>query len=337
MNRPEITITPARNWRDIPQEVKPRAMSPEGRRRVWWKSLRTIVAVTVVAGLAWAGYQVGSALRGKPKPIAREAEVVPVKEVVLITDGVLDQNWLVKTLALPPKISLMELDLYRLRARLLESGQVRSATLTRNFPATLTVTLSENSPVARVMAQIGDEPPHMFLVAREGGVFDGVGFDRGMVDTLPWLDGVKLARAGGGFAPIASMEKVADLLGKAKLEAEHLYRTWQVVSLARLESDGEIEVKAQAIGRIVFGTREDFFRQLARLDTLIDTARAKTDQPIREINLAIGAQVPVAFEEPVLLPGTTSRDGTRAAGAGATAARTLFTPASPNLQRKSKL
>ena len=68
------------------------------------------------------------------------------------------------------------------------------------------------------------------------------GFDPAMVATLPWLDGVKLARRGAGFAPIAGMKAVADLLASAKLEAEGLYRTWQVVSLARLASDGEIEV-----------------------------------------------------------------------------------------------
>lgn len=332
MNRHEINATPARNWREIPQEVKPRAMSPEGRRRVWWKSARMIAALAVVTGLAWAGYEIGAALRGKPKPIASSAETVPVKDVVLTTDGVLDQKWLVRTLALPKGVALMQLDLYQLRTRLLASGQVRSATLTRNFPATLAVTLSEHSPVARVMAQFGEEAPRMFLVAREGVVFDGVGFEPEMIATLPWLDGVKLARQGEGFAPIAGMETASDLLAKAKLEAEHLYRTWQVVSLARLESDGEIEVRAQNVARIVFGTNEDFFRQLARLDALLDATRAKTDKPLREINLAIGAQVPVAFDDPALAPAAAAPDGRTAS-----ATKISVFPVSPHLQRKTKL
>ncbi len=265
--------------------------------------VKTIAAIVVLGGLAWGGFQIAEALRGKmpAKTVAEQA--VPVKQVVLTTDGMLDQTWLVRTLALPKNATLMELNLYALRARLLASGQVRSATLTRDFPATLSVSLSEQSPLARVKAQLGNQEPRVFLVARDGTVFEGVGFDERMVATLPWLDGVKLERQGERFAPIAGMETVAALLGKAKLEAEHLYRTWKVVSLARLETDREIEVRADGVARILFGTNEDFFRQLARLDALLDEAKAHTDRPLREVNLAIGAQVPVAFEEPAVPEG----------------------------------
>lgn len=276
-------------------------MSAEGRRRVMWGTVKTAAAVTLLAGLAWGGFQIAGALRGRPEKLTR-AETVPVKDVVLVTDGVLDQKWLVRTLALPKGATLMQLDLYKLRTQLMASGQVRSATLTRTFPATLTVSLTENSPVARVKAQIGEEEPRTFLVARDGTVYDGVNFDQDMLESLPWLDGVKLGRDGDRFAPIAGMPTVGELLGKAKLYAEHLYRTWQVVSLARLASDGEIDVRAAGVARIRFGTTQDFFPQLARLDSLLDAARAKTDQPIREINLSIGAQVPVAFEDPALAP-----------------------------------
>lgn len=277
-------------------------MSVEGRRRLLWRVMKSMLGLALAGGLLWGGIEITGTLRGSARTVAT-AEATPVKEVVLITDGVLDHTWLIRTLALPRNASLMQLDLYQLRARILASGQVRSATLTRNFPATLTVSLSEQSPVARVKAQIGGAEPRMLLVARDGTVFDGVGFDDAMITTLPWLDGVKLSRQGDAFTPIRGMEAVADLLAKAKLEADHLYRTWEVVSLARLQSDGEIEVRAQDGARIVFGTTEDFFRQLARLDALLDAAKAQTDQPLREINLAIGAQVPVAFADPALAPG----------------------------------
>ncbi|HYP16240.1 MAG TPA: FtsQ-type POTRA domain-containing protein, partial [Opitutus sp.] len=323
------------SWRDIPQQVKPRAMSPEGRRRVVWSTVKTLGVVAILGGLGWGGFEIAAMLRGDTKGLAKNAEAVPVREVELITDGVLDHEWLVRTLALPRNVSLMELDLYRLQARLTAFTQVRSATLTRNFPSTLTVSLSEHSPVARVMAQVGATAPQAFLVAREGVVFEGLGFDPEMIATLPWLSGVKLTRRDDAFLPIVGMETVADLLAKAKLEAEHLYRTWQVVSLERLESDGEIEVRSQDVARILFGTQEDFFRQLARLDSLLDTARSKTDQPLREINLAIGAQVPVAFEDPALTPAAT--DATDATVRGAAAAKVSPFPVFPNLQRNKKL
>jgi cell division protein FtsQ len=303
-------------------------MSSGGRRRFVRSGLKTVGLVALLTALGWGGIELAAILQGSPKTISRAAEALPLKDIVLTTDGVLDRAWIVRTLALPKNATLMGLDLYQLRARVLASGQVRLATLTRDFPSTLSVSLAERSPIVRVMAQAGAGTPHRLLVARDGVVYDGVGFDPQMVATLPWLDGVTLTRSGDAFEPVAGMETASVLLAKAKLEAEHLYRDWEVVSLAHLESDHEIEVRAKRIGKIIFSTREDYFRQLARLDSLLDAARAHTDAPIRVINLAIGAQVPVAFEDPALTPAATTAPSPPPA---------LPLPAFPNLQNPSKL
>ncbi len=300
-------------------------MSSEGRRRVALRTLKTIGAAVSLAFVGWGAVQIVIALQGDPKRLASPGQTPAIREVVLVTDGVLDHNWIVDALALPKGATLMDVDLFQLRNRLMSFGQVHSAMLTRNFPATLHVKLSERSPVARVMAQIGSEPPHPYLIARDGVVFDGVGYDSHLLESLPWLDGVKLTKSDGEFLPVERMDVVADLLGKAKLEAEHLYRTWQIVSMERLETDGELLVKSADIATIRFSVTEDFFRQLARLDTLLDTARARTDQPLREVNLAIGAQVPAAFDDPALSPGKPAPKNTRPASA---APLPLFPPPS---------
>jgi cell division protein FtsQ len=270
-------------------------MSSGGRRRMVFAGLKTAGIVVVLAGVVWGGLQVAATFQANPRKATEIAPSAPVKDLVLVTDGVLDQAWLARTLALPKNTSLMALDLFQLRTRVLASGQVRTATLTRSFPATLAVSLSERMPVARLSAQDRDAEPRTLLVARDGVVYEGVGYDPNMVQTLPWLAGVKLLRAGAAYQPIAGMESVADLLAKAKLEAEHLYDTWRVVSLARLESDGELEVVTRDATKITFGLNEDFFRQLANLDAILDAAKAHPEKSPREINLAVGAQVPVAF------------------------------------------
>src|SRR4051812_45219288 len=131
----------------------------------------------------------------------------------------------------------MELDLQQLRARLLADGQVSAASITRNFPDTIEVRIAERSPVARLHAQFENGEARTLLVARDGVVFAGSGFEPQRLELMPWLDGVKLTRTSGRFAPIEGMGAVADLLADARLEADHLYSTWQVVSLARLQSD----------------------------------------------------------------------------------------------------
>jgi cell division protein FtsQ len=294
---PRNTNTPARNWRDIPQQMRPRAMSYEGRRRVMMRVLKTAGFVVVLGGLVWGGFEVAGTFRETQVKRTDAMQAAPVKDLVLLTDGVLDQAWMNRTLALPKNTSLMALDLYQLRNRLMASGQVRTATLTRSFPSTLTVSISERAPVARLSAQEHGEDPRTLLVARDGVVYEGVGYDAAMVTTLPWLAGMKLTRTGGTFQPIAGMEPVAELLAKAKLEAEHLYSTWKVVSLARLESDGEIEVATKDATKITFGVTEDFFRQLANLDAILDAAAAHPEKALREINLAVGSQVPVSFAD----------------------------------------
>jgi cell division protein FtsQ len=115
--------------------------------------------------------------------------------------------------------------------------------------------------------------------------------------SLPWLAGVALAQAETGFAPLPGMARVADLLATAAGNIPRRYADWQVVSLERYASDGEILVRTKGGPEVIFGTREDFFTQVARLDLILERAQSRPDQPLRAINLAVGpSQVPVALD-----------------------------------------
>ncbi|MFI5335513.1 MAG: cell division protein FtsQ/DivIB [Opitutales bacterium] len=294
MSEDSTPVAPAgRSWRDISQEVTPRAMSAKGWRRRQLAWIKYTLVITVTAGLGWGGWLVVDSWKHDRAALASAVHSEIVRETVLITDGVLTQKWVVGTLALPPGVTLMELDLARLRDRLTAQGQVRVAVLTRSFPDTLVVTLQERTPVARVQVQEGEGRPRPLFVARDGVVYEGVNYDPGMVASLPWLDGVRLVRSGGGYAPIAGMDTVADLLAKAQLQAPHLYRTWLIVSLARLATHDEILVKSQDIPEIIFTRREDFFKQVSQLDYVMDMAAQVPDAGLQSVNLALGGQVPV--------------------------------------------
>jgi cell division protein FtsQ len=312
-----VNAPTARTWRDIPQPVKPRAMSREGKWRLTTSVLRVAGAVAVVGCTAWGAWEVTRTLQENPRTMPAAAKVVAVKHLELKTDGVLSNEWLARTLVLPKNVSLMELDLQGLRRRLLASGQVNAASLTKSFPDTLKVQVGERSPVVRVMAEWRGVQTAL-LVARDGVVFDGVGFDPALLATLPWLDGVKLVRTGDRFEPIERMGVVADLLGRARLDAEHLYRTWQVVSLARLQSDGEVEVRTKAGTALVFGANGDFFQQLAKLDYQWD-AFANMPTPPAKIDLSLGREVSVAFRPAGLVTIGTAPAGPAKAAATAPA------------------
>jgi cell division protein FtsQ len=292
----DTAMPETRSWREIPQQVRPRAMSGEGRRRVAMGAMRAVMGLFALALAGWGAWEITAVLRDGTDAMPGAARADRIRSLVLITDGVLDsdKNWLSKTLSIPADATLMGLDLNALHSRLMANAQVASAAIERNFPDKLTVRISERSPVARMMAQSGSQTPVMLLISRDGVAFAGTGFDPAMVATLPWIDGVGLARTGSGFAPIDGMKKVSDLLSTAKLEAEDLYRTWQVISLSHLPTDGEIEVHAKGGMKVTFGTKEDYLRQIARLDLLVDSNTDPT-RPIRTVNLALGSQVPVTF------------------------------------------
>jgi len=289
----------ARSWRDIPQEIQPRRMSSVGRRRMVWAVVRTLAVATVVAVAGWGGWEIWRTLQNDPQRLIASSENQPVESVMLKTNGVLDDVWLEQTLRIDPNATLMELDLFALRSRLTATGQVRTAVLVREFPATLHVTLEERSPVVRLQARLREPEARMFLVARDGTIFDGHGFDRALVRSLPWLGGVRLRRSGDGFEPLPGITRLADLLTTARDAMPNRYSTWRVVSLEKVSSDGQILVQTTEVPEIIFGLREDFYSQIARLDLILDETTRRAAPPIRSINLAVGSsQVPVALHQP---------------------------------------
>jgi cell division septal protein FtsQ len=278
----------ANTWREIPQVGGARPVNKTGKRRL----VMTAVRFWSMTGLAVAsliiGYMALRMWRDNPGGLAGPSESVPLREIVMRSDGVLDLAWVKQTLAVKPGVGIMSLDLTELQDRLMASGQVRTAVISRRFPDVLAVVMEERSPVLRVQSQ-GDESARAALfVARDGTVFSGENYDEALVSSLPWLDGVSLVRAasGRGFARIDGLVPVS--------------RSFQRVSLARFARDRVVIVGTPDVPEIVFGTHAElgFFQQLARLDYILDELRAQPGgKVVRSINLSLGGrQVPVAFE-----------------------------------------
>ena len=290
---------PSRSWKDIRQGVNPRAMSKEGHRRRMVAGLKFAAVCTLVLGGAAAAIEVFLTWESNPARLKDPGQSIPLRQVVFTSDGVLDRPWLNQTLALSKTASLMNLDLGVLESRLLASGQVQAVVLRRRFADnSLAVTVQERTPVARLMVQGKGDSPRLRLAARDGVVYEGVGYEPAVLERLPWLAGVQLRRsATHGFEPIAEMERTADLLRAAQAMVPELFAGWQVVSLARFASDQEILVRSTVIPEIVFDVRDEFPRQLARLDYIVDFLRSKGAPPLQRIDLALGGQVPVELQE----------------------------------------
>jgi hypothetical protein len=66
MSKDTIVLPDTRSWRDIPQHVKPRAMSREGRRRLTMGTVRAVIGVAVAGAVCWVGWGVSAVLREGP-------------------------------------------------------------------------------------------------------------------------------------------------------------------------------------------------------------------------------------------------------------------------------
>lgn len=293
----EIAHSPAtRTWREIPQPVKARAMSSGGRWRLVMAGVRSLALVLFVAGCGWGVWMIVGALYDDPRRMPAEAKAVPLRppELKTMRDGVLDHAWLARTLELPPRVSLLELDLDKLSARVLADQQVLTVGMRKIFPDRLEVQITERTPVARLHVAMGDTPRDLF-VARDGVVFFGTGFDPLMVRSLPWLEGITLSQDGARFLPIPHMADVARLLAEAQFSAPHLYHQWHSVSLARMELDREAEVTLKSGTKARFSAKGNIFVQLAHLDDIVERLGRNSGSRAR-IDLTLGREVPVTLE-----------------------------------------
>lgn len=302
MSKAESTLPVSRTWRDIPQQVKPRAMSREGKRRLAFHLARVAGGVIALGVVGVAAWQVARVMDGKTGAFATKP--VPIGDnVVMSTDGVLDVAWVRRALALPADATLGSIDPAALRLRFLVGGQVEAADLTRHFPRTLVVHLAERMPVARLRGETTGGSRRDYLVSRDGVVYEGAGYDPQMVNTLPWLDGVKVEPGGPGIARIAGMIAAADFLANAKILAEGIYRTWDVVSLRRLDADHVVEVRDAGGTNYVFTLDAAFLPQIAHLNHLLKTELKNVPRAsVKQIDLSLGTQVPVAFQPTALSP-----------------------------------
>lgn len=297
--KPEKNTPEERSWRELDQNVSPRRMSAQGRKRFALAALNAGLFALLAGGAAWGGYEILTTLTSDTAALRDPAGAAPLREIVVVNDadGVLDQEWVERTLNVRKGTPLMEIDLFQLRTKLLATPQVRAAEIRRDFPGTLTVALHERLPVLRVNAQSPSGATQTLLVARDGVVFAGQGYESARLETLPYLDGVRLTHNRyGGFLPIDGMEDVANLLQAAQNSAPMLYADWRVVSLARLTAYDEIVVKTRKIPEVVLSRKIDFTQQLARLDYISDYARTQPDAVVQRVDLSLGGDVPVAFD-----------------------------------------
>ncbi|MEZ5276410.1 MAG: FtsQ-type POTRA domain-containing protein [Opitutaceae bacterium] len=277
------------SWRNIKQEVRGLPMSKPAKARTRSRIWRALAGGTLVALVAGGiGLGIWYLDRGS-EAVGVVAKANPIEEIILVTDGVLSDEWINRRLQIPAEAGLMDVDIQAIKTRLESDGQVAAATISRRFPSTLVVSLNERTPVARLVTRGEDGGSVVYLVAVDGVLYKGFGYDEELIARIPFLDGIRLVRRGGGFAPISRLDDVVSLFTLAEQIAPHLVGEWRIVALDRRPF---IVVRTREVNEIIFEPGS-YRNQLARLDYILDYYRRSAGERPARIDLSFKNQAAV--------------------------------------------
>jgi cell division septal protein FtsQ len=193
---------------------------------------------------------------------------------------------------------MMQADIHSLKQALESEAQVKSASVERVFPSDLRIAIAERQPALRLAVATADGSRRQRIVARDGTVYDGIGYPQATLKNLPFVQPYQ--NVDGSFFPLRGIGRVAELLELVRTHNPKLFRTWQVVSLEHYSGDlklpGQvIEVRSASVPRILFSASTDFARQLDRLTYILEYVENQGNPSIERIDLSLRGSAAVQF------------------------------------------
>ena len=279
------------SWKDIDQDVKAKGISKTAFKRILLSRCRAVGAIVGAFLILAAALKLFVMNEDLSVSLSKAGRALPVKAILLESDA-LPRDWVLEYLDLSDReLDLLGLDIGQLKTKLESHPQALSVEIARQLPDTLFISVNEREPVAKVLAEDARRGRLTLLVDRYGIVYEGIGYGAKQIKSLPYLDGIRLRQAEGGFEPLIGMEPVANLLSQAREVAPHLYQSWKVVSLAEYPS---LIVKSGFVREVVFEKdKSDFRRQISRLDYIVDYYKSHAYSKVAKVDLTMNSQVPV--------------------------------------------
>lgn len=288
------------SWRSLAGGSRNRRIqSPAARKRRFIRIGKILAAMLLFALIIGGTAGAVVALMQREAPLQVTTPSKPVERILFDTDGVLPDNWLGTVIELRRGLSLMEIDIHEMKRRLETHGQVKSASVERVFPDALKIRVREREPVLRMRVAGAGDQTELRIVARDGAIYEGVGYPEASLRRMPYL--VPYRQADGRIHPMRGIERVAELLEITRRTQPNFFRTWQIVSLKYYSGDPDlpgqvIEVQTSRVPRIIFGLKTDFAQQLDRLGVVLNYVQSRGNPALKRIDLSLRESAAVQFE-----------------------------------------
>ncbi len=295
------------SWRDLTQTGKARHTRT---RKARWRSIRmSMHSCMLVGGIlatAYAGYLAWMVITSEDEKSMHHTVLTPqnlLKRVKFSSDGVLGRDWFLNYARNYQGKTLMELNLKEIKEALEQNGQVKEATIKRQLPDALRIHLKERTPLLRARVQLKNGVINSLLIATDGAVYEGNGYEESMLEEMPYLGGVVLKRDKIGFQPIRWIPRLALFLSQAKARIPGFYSDWYSISVEELtpgndEGFRRIRVKSHYYGELIFDAHnlEDQFLQLIRV-----AKATENREGIEKIDFTQPGKVIVGYESSDML------------------------------------
>ena len=287
-------------WRGLDEGSKrTRVNSSQSRKRRQVQALKllaaSLVGVLFISGVVWAIV----AFNEREEPIQITTPSKPVERVLFDTNGVLPPSWLGTVVKLRRDTAMMEIDIHSMKQQLEAHGQVKSASIERQFPNALKIHLKEHEPILRMRVMGANAQAGVRIISREGTIYKGVSYPKATLNKLPFV--LPYQHPEGGISPMRGIDQVADLLEETRRTQSNFYKTWKLVSLKHYSGNPElpgqvIEVRTSMVPRIIFGFNTSFAQQLDRLAVILNYVQSRGNPAIKRIDLTLPKDAAVQFE-----------------------------------------
>ena len=287
-------------WRGLDGGSKrTRVNSSQSRKRRQVQALKLLgaflVCVLLISAVVWAIV----AFNEREEPIQITTPSKPVEKVLFDTNGVLPPSWLGTVVELRRDTAMMEIDIHTMKQQLEAHGQVKSASIERQFPNALKIDLKEHDPVLRMRVMGVNGRAEVRIISREGTIYKGIGYPMATLNRLPFV--LPYQHSEGGILPMRGIGQVAELLEETRRKQSNFYKTWKLVSLKHYSGNPDfpgqvIEVRTTMVPRIIFGFNTSFAQQLDRLAVILNYVQSRGNPAIKRIDLTLPKDAAVQFE-----------------------------------------